>query len=269
MSKYQQTYEYSINGSAKNVWCDTTTYLSFANYILNPSPLSNILNLVELDVLNDDLTGTAKNKYNVSSILLHPDWILAAWSANATIDGVLSRVDGTRSSAILLIQALKRFLNVGDPEVDGFVLPHIYTVLQAASLAPYSTVNNSAATPVRASSNSPALKSLASVQLWKFGLDSRTSRLGLAVLLVGCIIVLWRTAIYHEATKSPTAMIVLALQHPPPPAPIHAETGAPLRIGYEKPPLKRASSSFSFWHPQSPPISPISPNAGRWSQQEG
>ncbi|KAL4868836.1 hypothetical protein BDV12DRAFT_90597 [Aspergillus spectabilis] len=48
----QLTYEYTMGNCSNGViWCVNTAYLSFADYTTNPSPLSNILNLVQLSVI--------------------------------------------------------------------------------------------------------------------------------------------------------------------------------------------------------------------------
>ncbi|KAB8200839.1 hypothetical protein BDV34DRAFT_216803 [Aspergillus parasiticus] len=58
MSRYSQVFEYSMSSVPDFlVWCDTAAYLTFATYTLNPSPISNALNLVQLDWVVYDTTA--------------------------------------------------------------------------------------------------------------------------------------------------------------------------------------------------------------------
>jgi hypothetical protein len=53
-------------------------------------------------------------------------------------------------------------------------------------------------------------------QVWGFGIDSRTSKLGVAVAVLGSLAVLARTALLlrtHERSRSTTELMATALQH--------------------------------------------------------
>jgi hypothetical protein len=233
--------------------------------------LTNILNFVELDILNDDLIHKTSAKTTSSAIPLHPDWNLAAWSVDRSPNS-LGVVDGTRGAAFFLLQALKRFENKGDSEAVGFALLHLYTVAHAVSLVTYTSTNSTSPPPANDPIH-PTLSYWGSAQLWKYGTDSRTSKLGIAIILAGCLIVLGRTALYLEDAKSPTELVVQALRHPVPAQKIDEESGAPLRVSYARKveqgddvtgPMRmlprRRTSEFLFMHPESGPGSPaVSP----------
>ncbi|KAL4931798.1 uncharacterized protein BDV17DRAFT_279926 [Aspergillus undulatus] len=241
----QQTYEYSMprysNDSA--IWCDNTAFLSFATYALDPSPVSNLLQLVELGLLHDspglDDTDNARD----AILSLHPDWTLAAWSANAT-DGF---VPSTRGSSARFIDAFQRFTSPENPELLRFNLIHTYAALQAVSMIPYTTTTLSTSADRRARRRleeerpytEATLTSWATVQLWKYGIDSRTKRLGAVILIIGVVVVLATTILWFEPPKSPTHIIVTALMHRPPEGALQdVESGAPVTARFKYPILK-------------------------------
>ncbi|RDW79299.1 uncharacterized protein DSM5745_06151 [Aspergillus mulundensis] len=292
ISASQQTYEYTMPGYTNDsaIWCDNTAFLSFAAYALSPSPVTNLLQLVQLGILHDE-PGSVDN--NAATISLHPDWTLAAWSANRR-DGI---VPGTRGSASRFIEAFQRFTFQPEEQALQFRLIHQNALMQAVSLIPYTTTlltpSNRSTQRAQEEANpytSATLTSWATVQLWKYGIDSRTKVLGVVVLIMGMVVVLLTTILWFEAPKSPTQIVVGALLHPPPPGAIKdEETGAPLTVrlmypGLEgketapatatatamtptadadthaqdpasRPKRHRRTSSFGFSHPASP-VSP-------------
>ncbi|KAL4917362.1 hypothetical protein BDW62DRAFT_201792 [Aspergillus aurantiobrunneus] len=255
VSDSQQTYEYSMpqysNDSA--IWCDNTAFLSFAAYALNPSPVSNLLQLVQIGLLRDSPGLDDEPSSRAAILTLHPDWTLAACASY--------RPKGS--------------------EPRRFNLIHNYAVMQAVSLIPYTTTSLSTAADRSAQrqreADSPytqaTLTSWATVQLWKYGIDSRTKRLGAVVLIMGMVIVLATAVLWFEAPKSPTQIIVNALIHQPPEGELRdAESGAPLTARFKYPMLTeedagqqvarkkhRRTSSFGFSYPGSPGGSPVSP----------
>jgi hypothetical protein len=111
------------------------------------------------------------------------------------------------------------------------------------------------------------LSSGAVVQLWTYGINPRTSKLGVVIVIFGCMCVLLRPILYMDSSKPPTAIVVSALQHDPPSPthPVDEKTGAPLNVSYarvasdlpdpsdpHRPHHHRRNSSFSFLHPSSP-----------------
>ncbi|KAF2802741.1 uncharacterized protein BDZ99DRAFT_550633 [Mytilinidion resinicola] len=259
ISSGQLSFQYSMPSySNLTVICDSSSYLSFANYVLNPSPLANILSLVELDVLDDSPSGPPD--YSTPAIIdVHPDWLLAAWGANRG-----GAVAGDRGAAIQFIQAIQDWIFYGEVTTHQYAIDfnsiHQYTIVQALSMITYSTTPLASSADRRAQSQklkdnpktAATLNSWATVQLWAFGIDSRTSKLGITIILIGCICVIARTALYFDESKSPLEIVVAALQHDPPPEQVDKDTGAPVRVVYN-----RRTSSFIFPSPSSPPGSPM------------
>jgi hypothetical protein len=254
------TFQYSFGDAADfQLLCHTAFYLSFANYVLNPSPLSNILSLVELNVLDDSPSAPPDN--DRSPVLsINPDWLLLAWSADKT-NGLIR---SNRSSSSRLLNAAQLWVRNGDDSSGApgnrgyakfFNSLHQYSIVQALSMITHNT--SVLDTPSSRDAHEQAVKdrprttttlsSHGSVQLWKYGIDSRTSKLGVTIILIGCLCVFARLIIYYEESKSPTEIVVTALQHPAPDAEVHRTTGAPLRVSYIK-----HNRALSFGTPGSP-----------------
>ncbi|KAF2494956.1 hypothetical protein BU16DRAFT_562583 [Lophium mytilinum] len=259
ISSSQLSFHYSMpKFSDQNVTCDSSSYLSFANYVLNPSPLANILSLVELDVLDDSPSGPPE--FPTTAIIdVHPDWLLAAWGANRGGD-----VSPQRGAAMQFIETFQFWLHYGDQVNRQYAIDftsiHQYTIVQALSMITYSTTPLTSSADRRAQAHklkdnpktAATLKSWATVQLWAFGIDSRTSKIGITIMLIGCICVIARTALYLEESKAPLEIIVAALEHPQPEVEVRKDTGAPVRVAYD-----RRTSSFKYTSPRSPPGSPM------------
>jgi hypothetical protein len=259
ISDSQQTYEYNSGFGDRVVWCDNTAYLSFATYAVDPSPVSNLLHLAQLGVLRDRPdTDTESNRDRAATLTLHADWTLAAWSADAT-DGF---ADGSRGASTSFVRAYQRFIQ--DPATGNtrFNLVHTYSTLQAASLIPYTTRTLSTSYDRRLQrereDNNPytaaTLTSWATVQLWKYGIDSRTKTLGVVILIIGLVIAVATTIMWIESPQSPTRVVVAALFHDRPDglpeSDNDVETGRPLTARYEFPDKKmKRASTFSFRHP--------------------
>jgi hypothetical protein len=240
LSDSQQTYQYDSDGTDRVVWCDNTAYLSFATYAVDPSPVSNLLHLAQLGVLRDRPdTDTENNRDRAATLTLHADWALAAWSADAT-DGF---VDGSRGSSTSFIIAYQRFIQ--NPAVGNtrFNLIHTYSTLQAASLIPYTTRPLSTSSDRRLQrereDNNPytaaTLTSWSTVQLWKYGIDSRTKTLGAVILIIGMVVVIATTIMWIESPQAPTRVVIAALFHDRPEGLDEGdvEEGAPVRAIYQ------------------------------------
>ncbi|KAL3477304.1 hypothetical protein BJX99DRAFT_126523 [Aspergillus californicus] len=241
ISDSQQTYEYSIpqytNDSA--VWCSNSAFLSFATYAMNPFPVSNLLQLTQLGVLHDDPANDPSNANRAATLSIHADWTLAAWSANK-VDGV---VPGTRGSSTRFIDAFTRFTGENPPDSVRFNIIHSYSSMQTVSLIPYTTTTLSTKQDRRAQRDredanpytAATLTAWGTVQLWKFGIDSRTKILGTVVLITGMVVVLVTSALWFESPKSPTQIVLAALMHEPPGDVKDLENGMPVtaRLRYD------------------------------------
>jgi hypothetical protein len=211
----QQTFEYYVPSLANSAinrnltffrWCHTSYTLGFATYILNPSSINNLLNLVEIDISNEA----------VRPLEVHPDWILAAWAVDRN-----GSVHKSRLAATALISSFVKATNytVSYPQAVPLYLldftgVHRSALIQAASMMTYSFIDAATVFSVPTDRKQhPRLKVWVSGQLWKFGLGSRSSKFGAAVMIAGCVIVLLRTIFHRWDVPSPVELIVEALRY--------------------------------------------------------
>ena len=203
MSEYTSDIPTSANSTSRySILCHSKTILGFANYILNPSPFSNILRLVELN-----LDETSNSIASAPQLFIHPDWNLAAWTVNQN-----GWVLGSRGCARRLITAFQNWITKnGDKSqaVLDFANIHRFIALQGLSMVPFETTTKQ---PSDANASHKELKSKGMVQVWKYSLDSRSSRFGVVVAMLGCICVLVRTWlywVYKEDVKDATEIMII------------------------------------------------------------
>ena len=268
ISSSQLSFVYSMqNTTLPKGLCNTASYLSFANYILNPSQVDNILNLVQLEIIDGSPSGPPN--YNISAIAnIHSDWLLMAWSADH-----YNPVPPARPAASTIITAFQFWAapNSSAESAENFNSIHQYTVLQALSLIPYTT--NTANNPDE--SKVSTLNSGAAVQLWKYDLGARTPKLGVAIIIIGCVCVLLRTAFYvdfPESRMSPTEVVIAALINKRMNHGVDPETGDPVNVTTKSPIYKHFSwyphhnNAIEFNYPSSLTGNPV---AGNSSQSAG
>ncbi|KAL4909674.1 hypothetical protein BDW74DRAFT_186201 [Aspergillus multicolor] len=217
----QQTYEYFMPQYANDsmIWCHSHAFLAFTTYALDkPSAYPDFVQLVEMrgtDYFDSNLL-MAKKGDPEGMLSVHADWLLAAWAVNNN-----GSVSGYRASSLYIIDAYKQYIaannsdsNIEDP-VYNFELIHSTTILQTYSILPYSTTTRTSVHrdphKGRDEEKLHTLSSWASVQLWKYGIDSRTKVLGVVVLAIGMVVVVVTTLLWSEAPDSPIEMIVTAL----------------------------------------------------------
>ncbi|KAF2670407.1 hypothetical protein BT63DRAFT_424351 [Microthyrium microscopicum] len=263
----QLTFEYGLtaanDGNNTMVWCDTHLWLGFSNYILDLNPLYSTLNLVEIDVPTETLSGD-------TSIPLHPDWMLAAWSANREDSRATGDIVGlNHPSASQVITGLNTFANPPFNDTLAFAPLHIYSVAQGLSFVPFSSIDDPAASNNK---GGVVLFSSASVQLWQYSASAATSIIALVVITLGILVVLLRTIFYLERSRTPTELIIDALRShraipPTVAAQIDQKSGEPLRVNWTprpdkkqmspdmkvRPGHRRTSSSFMFHYPSDEP----------------
>ncbi|KAF7504441.1 hypothetical protein GJ744_002245 [Endocarpon pusillum] len=198
----QQTFEYYVpNKPNRFSWCDANYTLSFATYVLNPSSQNNLLNLVELQV-SDTVDGHLE---------VHPDWILASWAVDR--NGFVRK---NRASGRALLESFIRTFSEPDQRalsIMDFYGAHLSSVSHAVSMISYTDIHPE--TSPGASTDEkrhPELRVWASGQLWKFGLESRTSNLGFVVVIAGTIVVLLRIYCYRWGVPLPLDLIVKAVR---------------------------------------------------------
>jgi hypothetical protein len=214
-----QLVEYNLprsGGRHLTVYCDNYAYLSHSDYQLDPSPLTNPTYLVNLDVLAN-ITS--------SPLYVHPDWTLAAWSVAKS-----GTVDGNRAAATYLLSALKGVVNTYNPTNGNYsyndttstplglvLLYNDFAFAQVLSMIDFTSTTTTSRTP-RHDPSHPIFQVYASLRVWAYGIDSRTSKLGITVALFGCCFVLLYTVlslITRIQKRSTLELMVTALENEP------------------------------------------------------
>ena len=214
---------------------DLTTNLTLIEYSMPNGPIGESAIIAEVytkmgfATYSVDMTTTSTQGVvqiprhpdikNMKQVLLSPAWILAAWSVKLN-----SVVPVTRGAAFTLQQALVTMYNVAwnhpqDPSYDQLFIDSnaqassiaLYSILQALTLIPY----NYAPSPSTSSPQYSLYKNFRR-QVWAYGFDSRSSKLGLVVVLAGIFCVLLRTLlgiVTRIRHREPVEMVAAAMQH--------------------------------------------------------
>jgi hypothetical protein len=185
---------------SRRAFCSLATQTKFSLYAMDMSPNTNYLNIVQ----QTDLNGF---KPTNDTIVVHPDWILAGWSVRQN-----GTVDGTRSAAEEMLSALKTTLSTASSPatLDYFTRTNLWVSLQSISMINYLT------TPAPPSATSPALRTYATIHVWAYGLQSRTSKLGVTVVTIGCLCVILRTTVglaIRTKRRSGVELLLAAIEH--------------------------------------------------------
>jgi len=200
--------EYHMPGLStpnNTVWCDDISYINFQSYELDPSPYSNFIHLATLEDADPPVPP------RTVPLVVHPDWILAAWSVDQN-----GTVAGTRDPAAQISSTLETVLTEANATLELDLLNYMDGVVmdQALSLIDYST--NSSTQTTNAATN-PLLTTSAQIQVWMYSMFSQTSKLGAAVVIICCVIVVLRILVaFKRATighyTSPKTLMELLLE---------------------------------------------------------
>lgn len=189
----------------ERVWCYWYTYLGFPTYAYEISELGNPLALVQLNNLTEIGPSDAP-------IMMHPDWMLAAWSVDSG-----GTVEGHRAMAKGFVKTLPTNPNDWDgPNMEELVYLHTYCVCQATSLVDWSYEDYTNSTNA-ALQTGPIFHRYNTLHQWAYWLSDRTSQLGVAVVLLGaaCVFIRLFLAVKfrfrHE--HSAVELFVAALEH--------------------------------------------------------
>lgn len=176
-----------------------------------------MLHLVQLDDFTTTTTSTAANDNKTHTpLIIHPDWLLSAWSVDRN-----GTVPPTRPIARSLPATLRDYY--ADPTSDLHTLQlflyHIYTLGQALSLIPYSytlpppppsSSSSSSTTPY----SNPTLTTSAQLHVWAWSLSARTSKLGVVIACAGCVCVVARLAlgVLHKGREHSAVEVLMAIE---------------------------------------------------------
>lgn len=192
--------------SSANFVVDFAPVLAFTNYSLDPSPFTN----PTLFVKNSDLPNWGK------SVHIDPSWILAAFAADS--DGMLHT---NRTMTNLLVEQMlvifkNQTLSIDDTE-SNLASAALLPIYQTLSLVDHSTKFRTETDQV-VDVDHPLLQRHARMSVWAYKLGSRTSYMGAAVGILGCVVVIAQAIlgfIDRRRYRSPTQLLVAALEHAP------------------------------------------------------
>lgn len=213
----QQIFEYNLprlKGANQTVICANAAFFVFGDYTLDTSPVTNDDSLIRLNIIS--------NTTAITPIYLHPDWNLAAWSTARS-----GTVDGNRAAAQNIITALNGAVNSPIPanisaldeysDMNLFTIQHNFILLQALTLTNYNVTTDGPAASAKSHDPShPTLKVYAQLHVWAYGISLRTSKVGIAVALFGCLCVIARIVVSFVFPVPSTSLLELftaAMQH--------------------------------------------------------
>jgi hypothetical protein len=200
-----QLGNYEGQDGRSTVSVDFVAFLNFTTYTLDPSPLTNPMTQVQ--TLDLPKTGEA--------IKVDPSWVLAAWSVDN--GGVLN---ADRTAAIEMVQNMAGMLQKKNQSYFDMNYMILLPVVETLSLIDFTTKKShtSVASSGNANTQYPILARNARLYVWAYGLGSRTSKLGVVVVLLGVVVVLAQLVlgfIDRRKYRSPTQLLVAALEHTP------------------------------------------------------
>ncbi|KAI8628511.1 hypothetical protein F5Y19DRAFT_486170 [Xylariaceae sp. FL1651] len=188
-------------------WCRSFAYLEFPFYLLNTSPDVN----PDINVILEDDSGGNSDQEAINPddrvISVHPDWLLAAWSVDK--DGTIPYTRFAAQTASSLLPS--------DTSYAPFSRLHQVVLMNALSMIDYSMEPIGPATSN--STMNPVFYVSAQSYVWSYGLSSRTSRLGVAITILGSLIVLLYTFVglkVRAVDRSLTNFVLVAMQQEPP-----------------------------------------------------
>lgn len=205
-------------------WCETIVYTAFPTYTVNTAESVNPLMLVNMN----HLPMETDENFNRTPIVVHPDWVLAAWSVanNGTVNH--SREVG-KELARLVASSYGSFYeetpsneNTVNYDAVELVFLYLYSTAQSLSLIDYSYTNDTSSLAAAAQARlegQPVFSKWATLRVWAYGLNGRTTKLGVVIAIIGCVCVLLRLVlavslgIKHE--HSTLELYVAALEHHP------------------------------------------------------
>lgn len=195
------------------IWVDLTSYLLWADYQLRLSPFEDAVVVT---------TNTSIPDASVSTpIVIHPNWILAAWSVNST--GI---INGTSAIGSMLTNLVSRDIKSASAN-DEVAFVELFSVLvlstaHSISLIPYNSTDLRKNPPRALEKDAVYFYFWRSRRVWVYSLGSRTAYIGAIVVTIGMVVVVLRTLLaihekfshnYSTRAVSPTELVVATLAH--------------------------------------------------------
>lgn len=175
---------------------------------MDPSPFSNFIHLTLLE------NADPRPPPGTIPLTVHSDWFLAGWSVDRN-----GTVEGTRIAARTMIQLLKQALSDDADHLNLTSLSFMDGVAadQGLSMMGYNLSDGN----LSPDAHHPVLTTSVKIYVWAYGLQSRTSVLGMAVLIIGILCVLLRVLMAilgqsgYSSPRSLARLLVAALEHVP------------------------------------------------------
>ena len=192
-------------------WVDLTSYPLWADYQLRLSPLADPTVITTNASVPDPSTSTP--------VVVHPNWVLAAWSVNST-----GAIGGNSIVGSMFANIVSRDIDT-DSDTGALELYNVMLLSMAhtLSLIPYNQTDLPPSTPQAAlDKNATYFYYWRSRRVWMYSLGSRTAILGVVVVTIGMVVVVLRTVLalyeklwhgYGTRTLSPTELVVATLAH--------------------------------------------------------
>lgn len=196
---------------------DFSVYQASATYFLDTSWITNKLSIATFVLDSSDRLGAFGPLG--SSLPVDPSWSLAAWAVDRNGNLTSTRAASTRLQDVFT--ALWRLCNNTAPlyemtyELDGIAL---MPIIQLLSIIDHRTVASSNMDPALVDPSHPLLQVHARMNVWAYGISSRTAYLGVVVASFGCLVVLLEVVlglVYRRRFWNPTQLLVAALAHSP------------------------------------------------------
>ena len=193
---------------------------SFAEYALDVSPATNSLRLVTLDHMPERMSWS-----NSNDTVIHPSWLNALFSAHRNEDGNFITQSLRDSSSIFGdLEDLDVDNALPEPEVPKEMTEQLHLLSYAAYILPLHLMSmlpfESETLPDKIEDwqENRMLSRNGNIEVWAYGLETRTSKMGIVIVLCGCII----TVAYfilsfwmRVKVRSPTSLVAAALVYPP------------------------------------------------------
>lgn len=195
---------------------DYVVFQSFANYTLDTSIFTNPLFTVDwlLDVAED---VTLDNSFAVN---MDPAWTLAAWTTFTGGSITSFQSIATESRDVFDAMRLDHDQGQSVPEIVWYHRGRLEKVglmpiIQTLGMIDHNTTN-ATATDSNDDPQQPLLYRYGRVNVYAFGIASRTSWVGLIVCSIGCVVVLAEIILAlsdRRRFRSVTQLLVAALEH--------------------------------------------------------
>ena len=234
---YEKIFTDPIPKSIPANYSAVTNAFIVENYVMNDTSLSFIsenylgvgFSTYAVDVTNE----TSSSSFGVvqinalpittTPVVMDSSWFQAAWSVNNGEDVSWLRFSPRKLQ--LTIQNLYRQVSRSPWEIDMTMYDQVfwsqlnsYSLLEAASLLPYNYTDPASDGLKTAFDDAqhPQLAKNANRQVYAFGIDSRTSIVGVVVTSLGCVIAVARAVVgvwSRIRHREPIEILVSAMKH--------------------------------------------------------